>query len=96
MLEKAKGFVDGKTLVFEYSGDLSISADLANELSYLFPDCYIAVIYKKGNISNLSMRGKGVKKVLERIFERIVGSGGGHDDAVGGRISTEDSGELAP
>jgi single-stranded DNA-specific DHH superfamily exonuclease len=90
LLEKAKNQIDGNILVFEYAGDLSISADLANELSYLFPDAYIAVIYKKGNISNLSMRGKNVKKVLEAVLSKIEGSGGGHDDAVGGRISTGD------
>jgi len=90
LLEKAKGCVYGKMIFFEYSGELSISADIANELSYEHSDKYIVVAYKKGSIANLSMRGKNVKKILERVLKEVEGRGGGHDDAVGGRIETKD------
>jgi len=90
LLKKAKKAAGLKMLFFEYGGELSISADLANELSYIYPDKYIAVAYKKGSISNLSLRGKNVGKILERVLKRVEGSGGGHEDAVGARVKTSD------
>ena len=95
LLEKAKNIVCDKALFFEYSGDLSISSDIANELSYLYPKKYIAVAYKKGGVSNISLRGKNVRKILSKIiggFENA--SGGGHEDAVGARIRTDDLGNF--
>lgn len=94
LLEKAKRFVGERTIFFEYGGELSISADLANELSYRFPGKYVVVSYKKGEVSNLSMRGKNVKKILESVLKKIDGTGGGHDDAVGARVSTRDLGRF--
>jgi len=90
LLERARGCISGKMLFFEYAGELSISADLANELSYLFPKKFIVVSYKKGEIANLSLRGKDVKGILEKVFAKVGGSGGGHEDAVGARIKTSD------
>jgi len=81
------GKKQGKILFFQYGGDLSISGDLANELSYFFPDKIIVVAYIKGVKANISMRGKKSRDVLlEAIkdFEEV--SGGGHEDAVGGQI----------
>lgn len=87
LIERAKAESEGKIIFFEYSGDLSISGDLSNELSYLNPTKYIVVAYKKEGICNLSMRGKGVKGILNRILPKLEGaSGGGHEDAVGARI----------
>jgi len=40
------------------------------------------------------LRGKNVKKILEEILKEINGSGGGHEDAVGARIKTEDLGRF--
>jgi oligoribonuclease NrnB/cAMP/cGMP phosphodiesterase (DHH superfamily) len=37
---------------------------------------------------------KQVKKMLAKILEKVKGSGGGHDDAVGARISTNDLDEF--
>ncbi len=91
LIEKAKNCFYGNLIFFVYSGDLSISADIANELSYLNKDKYVAVAYKKGSISNISLRGKNVKKVLEKSlknFENVTG--GGHEDAVGVRLKSED------
>lgn len=81
----------GKLLYFQYSGDLSISADLSNELAYLYPDKIIAVVFIKGDRANLSLRGKtDVRKILEIIMEKIGGTGGGHKHACGGTISVKD------
>ena len=91
LLERAKKSIQGEMLFFEYGGDLSISADIANELSFLYPEKYIAVAYKKGNICNISLRGKNVKEILVRVLEGLDNaSGGGHEDAVGARIKAED------
>ncbi len=90
LLNKSKKSLSGKVLFFDYSGDLSISADLSNRLSFLYPGVYIAVAYRKEGISNLSLRGPGVKKVLEIVLKEVPGIGGGHDDAVGARISSDD------
>lgn len=93
LLEKAvsTGKKQGKMLFFQYGGDLSISGDLANELSYFFPDKTIVVVYLKGVKANISIRGKKSRDILlEAIKDLKEVSGGGHEDAVGGQIRIED------
>ncbi len=90
LLEDAKTVADGKIVFYNYSGQLSISSDLSNELSYLFPKHYICVSYSAGVMTNISLRGNNVQKILAEIlplFEKATG--GGHRDAVGARINTE-------
>ena len=95
LLEKARKEEFGRLIFFVYGGELSISAGIANELSYFFRDKYICVGYKNGEITNFSLRGKGVKRILARVIEGFEGaSGGGHDDAVGARIRTGDLGRF--
>lgn len=90
-IEKAKNNVEGDFLFFEYSGDLSISSDIANELSYIYPDKYIVVAFKKGVVANISLRGKGVKRILEDVLKDFPdATGGGHEDAVGSRINVSE------
>jgi len=80
-----------KILFFQYGGDLSISSDLANELSYKFPDKIIVVVYLKGILANISMRGEKVKEMLSKAIEGFEdATGGGHEKAVGGRMKVED------
>jgi hypothetical protein len=90
LVEKAMKCARTNIIFFEYSGTLSISADLANELSYRGKGKYIAVAYKNGSISNISLRGKSIKKILDRVLKEIEGSGGGHEDAVGARVKTDE------
>jgi len=93
LLEKAIsiGKKQGKMLFFQYGGDLSISGDLANELSYFFPDKLIVVVYIKGVKANISIRGKKSRDILlEAIKDLKEVSGGGHETAVGGQIQIED------
>ncbi len=90
LIEQAKQCVQGNLLFFTYGGTLSISSELSNELSYLFPGIYITVVYLKGNELKISMRGKNVKSLLERILPAFPGAtGGGHDDAVGSVIKAD-------
>lgn len=91
LIEKAKNENAERLIFFSYGGNISISADIANELSYRYPNKYICVAYKNGAFSNLSLRGKKIRRILERILIKFENaSGGGHEDAVGARIQTGD------
>ena len=81
----------GKILFFQYSGDLSISAELSNELSYLFQDKIIVVMYNSGIKVNISVRGKGVRKIVLGAIKNLnEARGGGHENAVGAQVKVED------
>ena len=92
LVEKAKLSVSrGKLLYFQYGGDLSISAEIANELSYLFSDKIIVVAYISGTKANLSLRVKGIREITLRAIEGIENArGGGHKDATGAQMNVED------
>ena len=91
LLDAAKLSVSDKYLIFNYSGTLSISSDLSNELSYIFAGKYICVAYSSGPITNVSLRGENVKNILENVLSNFAGAtGGGHRDAVGARIQTSE------
>ncbi|MCH7567988.1 MAG: hypothetical protein IIA87_01070 [Nanoarchaeota archaeon] len=91
LIEKAKKNVDGKIIFFCYGGNLSISSDISNELSFLYPGRFIIVGYMMESISNLSIRGDDVKSLIEKLLPRFKDSrGGGHRNAVGVRLQTED------
>jgi single-stranded DNA-specific DHH superfamily exonuclease len=91
LLDEAKRQVEESLVYFEYGGDLSISSEIANELMYTYPDKTIIVGYKKGAITNLSLRGKGIRVILEKVLSNMENAtGGGHEDAVGARVRTED------
>ncbi len=83
----------GKLLFFKYGGGMSISADLANELTYLFPDKIVVVVYVNGFKANVSGRGVGVREfVLDALHNLKNASGGGHKNAVGAQVSVDDLG----
>lgn len=91
LFNSAQNNITSKLIFFEYGGDMSISADLSNELSYKYPNHYIAIVYTNGGLSNISLRGKGIKQILERILPKLNNAtGGGHNDAVGARVSHTD------
>ena len=95
LLEKAKENIEGNLLFFEYGGDLSISSELSNKLCYLYPDKYIVISFNKGNVSNLSLRGENVKDILLKILKGFDDAiGGGHRNAVGAKIRTDDLGKF--
>jgi len=92
LIAKAKMQVDeNKFLFFQYAGDLSMNSDLANELSYIFPEKIVVVIYVSGIKANVSVRGKKIRgRVLNVIQNLKDATGGGHEDAVGIRLKIED------
>ncbi len=76
---------------YRYGGTLSISADLANELSYRYSSKPVIVAYVLGSVCTMSIRGSGVRDALESLLPSFADSkGGGHPDAVGARINSED------
>jgi len=92
LLKKAESIKKSeKILFFQYGGDLSISSDLSNELSYKNPDKIIVVIYIAGVKANISVRGKNVKEIVLKTIKNLEGAtGGGHNDAVGAQLKIED------
>ena len=91
LLSEAKNSVENKLVFFNYGGQMSMSSDLSNELSYLFPKHHICVSYSLGPNTNVSLRGEGVAKILEKLLPKFQDArGGGHANAVGARIKTED------
>lgn len=91
LIKEAKESESGKVVYLIYGGDLSISADLSNKLSYLYPEKYIFVGFNKGAMTNISLRGEKIKAILEKILKKLPdATGGGHENAVGARIRTED------
>lgn len=92
MLKKAKKIAEksGKLIFFKYGGETSFSAQIANELFYLYPNKIIAVACVKGNKVNVSLRGKNVLKITLEALSKIEGKGGGHKDACGAALKTSD------
>lgn len=91
LLKKAEKCKKGNLLFFEYGGESSMSSEISNELSYRNQGDYIAVAYINGGIANISLRGSSVKKILANVIKEFENAtGGGHEDAVGARIKTED------
>jgi len=89
LLEKAKTIDSSQKIIyFNYSGEMSMSSDLSNRLSYLYPNKIIIVAYVKGGGVNISMRGKNIKEKIVKIISKIDNaSGGGHNDAVGAKMN---------
>ncbi len=94
-LEKARACVSGKILFFKYGGELSISSDLSNQLSYEFPGKIIIVVYVKRVKANISLRGENVRDLLLKTIKDLEGAtGGGHENAVGAQIKINDLGKF--
>lgn len=92
LIEKARKFSKGSVLFFQYGGELSLSADISNELFFLFPNKVIAVAYIKGAKANVSLRWKkDIRRItLEAIKNLEDATGGGHEHATGVQVSVED------
>jgi len=91
LLDKAKREInEEKVFLFRYSGETSMSADIANRLIYHYPEKIIVVAYLKGSRVNLSLRGKGVRNYVLQLLKDFDNSkGGGHEDAAGCQIDLD-------
>lgn len=98
ILEKAKKCAKSKNqnlIFFKYAGDISMSAEIANGLRYLFPDKFIIVVYTKGPRANISGRGNDVRDLVLKAIDGLeTSTGGGHENAVGAQIRKEDIEEF--
>ena len=92
LYDKAKSHLtDSNVLFFKYAGEMSMSADLANRLSYNHPKKISVVCRIKGDRSSISVRGKNIKEKFLKIIEEFDDAGGGgHDDAIGLQMNTKD------
>jgi len=80
-----------KLFFFKYGGDISMSADIANKLMYLFPEKIIVVAKVADYKAGLSIRGKNIREKVVKVIENIEGAtGGGHEDAVGAQMRAGD------
>lgn len=95
LIEKAEKLGnESKVLFFQYGGSLSLSANIANELIYKFPNKIIVVAYVKGEKANVSMRGENVKDITLKAIEDLEATGGGHEHATGAKVRVEDLPEF--
>lgn len=77
-------------VLLEYAGAISMSSELSNILLQQNKNKLILVIYKKEGNCNVSMRGKKSKIILEKIIKELPNiTGGGHAEACGARVPTE-------
>lgn len=92
---KERNKSDAKLYIVEYYGQMSLSSEIANTLLYENKNRIILVIYKKHAYSNISMRGKKSKAILLKAIKDLPGAtGGGHEEACGARIPTENLEEF--
>lgn len=76
-----------KFLLFEYSGEISMSSEIANSIYFKNKKKFVVVAYKRPEKINLSIRGKNAKKILLKAIKNIKGaSGGGHEEACGAML----------
>ena len=80
----------GKVIFFKYSGEMKLSAEIANKLIHFYPEKIVLVAYISGEKASLSLRGKKVRNYLEKALEKIEGRGGGHEVASAATIKAED------
>jgi oligoribonuclease NrnB/cAMP/cGMP phosphodiesterase (DHH superfamily) len=92
LMERARKESKKNLIYFQYGGNFSLSANLANQLIYEFPNKLVVVVYIKGDVANISIRGKGnIRKLTIDSISGIDGAtGGGHENATGAKMSVSD------
>jgi single-stranded DNA-specific DHH superfamily exonuclease len=92
-VEKAENNFDenSPSIFFTYSGNTSMSSEIANNLYYKHPDKLIIVAFKRPEKANISIRGKNALEVTKKSIENIEGAtGGGHVEATGAMVPIDD------
>lgn len=93
LLEQAmKKVTSSKLFLFYYSEDQwSFTANLANELTALYPQKIIVIARKKSGEMKCSLRAQTpILEPLQKALEGINGYGGGHPNACGAMVKEED------
>jgi len=91
LVKKVNKNESSKLIILEYSGDLSVSSEIANKLHYLFPAKFIVVMYKTEGKVNISGRGENIRDIIAKSIKDLPGStSGGHRNAVGAKIMVPD------
>jgi single-stranded DNA-specific DHH superfamily exonuclease len=88
-VEKAESQVDtnSQVIFYTYSGNTSMSSEIANRLFYNHRDKLVIVAFKRPEKANISIRGKNALEVTKKGIEGIEGAtGGGHVEATGAMI----------
>ena len=80
------------TILFIYSDDkISVTKEIANELSSLNKDKLIIVGREKSGEFKMSLRyDENLKRALEKALENVEGYGGGHEMACGACVKSRD------
>ncbi len=90
-----KDRIGSRLLFFKYGGDMSISCELADELSYMLQDKLVVVAYQKDSHVNISVRGEGALRIFREATKGLEGvGGGGHEKSVGVRMRAEFLGDF--
>lgn len=83
--------VDSKVLFFTYSGQTSMSSEIANKLYFENPEKLVVVGFKRPDKVNVSIRGKRALEITRKAIENIEGAtGGGHIEATGAMIPLDE------
>jgi single-stranded DNA-specific DHH superfamily exonuclease len=79
-------------LFYHYSQDkISLTKDLANELTYRFKEVTVIVCREKNGELKMSLRRQGdIKTPFLKVLESVNGYGGGHIRSCGGAIKVQD------
>ncbi len=91
--EKAENIFDENSplIFFSYSGNTSMSSEIANKLCYNHPDKLVVVAFKRPEKANISIRGKNALEITKKAIENIEGAtGGGHVEATGAMVPIDD------
>ena len=97
IISKARKCVGDKMIYFQYGGDLSLSANLSNQLKHEFPKKVIVVVYLSKDVANVSLRGDfiDIRKITLSAIKGLPGAiGGGHKHATGARVNIDDLPEF--
>jgi single-stranded DNA-specific DHH superfamily exonuclease len=92
-LEKAESQFKSSspTLFYTYSGNTSMSSEIANRLYYNHKDKLVIVAFKRPEKVNISIRGENALKITYKAIKNIEGAtGGGHENATGAMVPIND------
>jgi len=78
-------------LYFTYRSKISLTKDIANELTHKYPNALVMVGREKHDEIKFSIRwNKNISIILEKALKQVEGYGGGHKFACGAVIKVKD------